>query len=55
MKRQSRNTQQLESEIEMVKKSHESAIEELGRLESRIQNQQFDFQNSNSLFECEVS
>ncbi len=54
MKRQVRNAQQLESELNMVKKSHESAIEEIGRLESRIQSQKLDYQSSNELLDCEV-
>lgn len=53
MRRQSL-IEKLEKELEIVKSRHESAIQEIGRLESRIQTQQVDSKNDNEILNSEV-
>ena len=46
--------QQLENDIITLNRRNDSAIEEIGRLESRLQSQQIDLQNENDLLNNEV-
>lgn len=46
---------QLESELNQQKRRYESAIQEIGRLESKLQTHQFDFTNENDILNEEVS
>lgn len=47
--------EQLEKELCTLQQRHDSAIKEVGRLESRLQAYQIDFQNDNKMLEIEVS
>lgn len=53
MRRQSL-VEKLEKELEIVKSRHESAIQDIGRLESRLQTQQVDSKNDSEILNSEV-
>ena len=47
--------EQLERELMNLQTRHDSAIKEIGRLESKLQSHQLDFVNDNKMLESEVS
>lgn len=46
--------QQLEGDVSSLQRRNDSAIEEIGRLESRLQSQQIELQTENELLNTEV-
>jgi len=46
--------EQLEKELMSVAGRYESAIKEIGRLESRLQSHQYDFHNDSKMLELEI-
>ena len=47
--------EQLEKELQSLQQRHDSAIKEIGRLESRIQTDQYDYQHENDILKSEVN
>jgi hypothetical protein len=46
--------EQLEKELQSLQQRHDSAIKEIGRLESRLQTDQYDYQHENDILKSEV-
>ena len=46
--------EKLDKELEIVKSRHESAVQEIGRLETRLQAHQYDSKNDNEVLNNEV-
>jgi hypothetical protein len=46
--------EQLEKELQCLQQRHDSAIKEIGRLESKLQTGHFDFQHEAEILKSEV-
>ena len=46
--------EQLENQLSIAQCRHDAAIQEIGRLESRLQTHQFDAKNENEILKTEV-